>query len=312
MAITSVPGLEANIVVNGKELQEYDDDEDEAAKPNTVTKYIEAISNATFEIRWSISSPFPHSTHDFQVSVYLDGNLIEQVLSPQDRISRPFHTLSGTHTLEGGRWFEHKFCFSEICTDDGDARTVGEQLKKTLDAIGEISVKLHRVKVLAATENHKNRQHSEISHVGTLPEKALKGRAISHQTSLRPSQPVCARTVFNIQLIDPKCTPFATFNFRYRSRAALKALCIIPRSPSPVPLEDRPVDDLSPEEMRELLKRQRERDATSRFIKQELKRGRTQSSLEISDDDELSVVEERPRKLHRTLNEQGIETIDLT
>ena len=116
MAITSVPGLKANIVVSGKELQEYDDDEDEAAKPNTVTKYIEAISNASFEIRWYISSPFPHSTHDIRVSVYLDGNLIEEVISPQDRISRPFHTLRGTHTLEEGRWFEHKFCFSEICT----------------------------------------------------------------------------------------------------------------------------------------------------------------------------------------------------
>ena len=116
MAITSVPGLRVNIVVNGKELQEYDDDEDEAAKPNTVTKYVEAISNATFEIRCYISSLFPHSTHDIKVSVYLDGNPIEGAILLQDKIFRPFHTLSGACTSEGGRWFERKFCFSEICT----------------------------------------------------------------------------------------------------------------------------------------------------------------------------------------------------
>jgi hypothetical protein len=37
----------------------------------------------------------------------------------------------------------------------------------------------------------------------------------------------------------------------------LKAELIIPRSESPVPLEDRPVEDLSLDEMRELLKRQK-------------------------------------------------------
>jgi hypothetical protein len=68
--------------------------------------------------------------------------------------------------------------------------------------------------------------------------------------------------------------PFAVFNFRYRSSgkcfchssapltliitaAALKSLHIIPRSPSPVPLEDRPEEDLTPAEMAELLKRYR-------------------------------------------------------
>lgn len=40
---------------------------------------------------------------------------------------------------------------------------------------------------------------------------------------------------------------------------ALKALHIIPRSPSPVPLEERDVDSLSLEEIRELVRRQRVR-----------------------------------------------------
>ena len=37
--------------------------------------------------------------------------------------------------------------------------------------------------------------------------------------------------------------------------AALRALGIIPREPTPVPLEERPEDELTPEELRELVRR---------------------------------------------------------
>lgn len=36
---------------------------------------------------------------------------------------------------------------------------------------------------------------------------------------------------------------------------ALKALGILPREPTPVPLEERPEDELSPEELRQLVRR---------------------------------------------------------
>jgi hypothetical protein len=40
---------------------------------------------------------------------------------------------------------------------------------------------------------------------------------------------------------------------------ALKSLLIIDRTPEPVPLEERPIEELSREEMQELLRRQRVR-----------------------------------------------------
>lgn len=55
--------------------------------------------------------------------------------------------------------------------------------------------------------------------------------------------------------IDDK--PFATFVFRYRSRNALKAEYIISRTVSPEPLEDRPVEALTADEARELVRRLR-------------------------------------------------------
>ncbi|KER00547.1 hypothetical protein AUEXF2481DRAFT_142753 [Aureobasidium subglaciale EXF-2481] len=108
------------------------------------------------------------------------------------------------------------------------------------------------------------------------------------------------------------CEPFATFQFRYRSRRVLQILCLIPRSPSPVPLEDRPEESLSREELLELLRRQKARQEEQITIKRELKRERVDDD---ESDDELVVVSSRPpaSKVKTSVNvDTGVETIDLT
>jgi hypothetical protein len=66
---------------------------------------------------------------------------------------------------------------------------------------------------------------------------------------------------------------FATFRFRYRTRSEfsyecsgstvltrtedLQTLCLIPRSPSPIPLEDRPEETLTREELLEAFRKQK-------------------------------------------------------
>lgn len=91
--------------------------------------------------------------------------------------------------------------------------------------------------------------------------------------SLGPARSVRPRKVYTTMYIDPPDIPFATVEFRYRSLGmwlmtlqtqtahtcleALKVEGVMPRSPSPMPLEERPIDSLSQQEMRELLIRQR-------------------------------------------------------
>jgi hypothetical protein len=128
--------------------------------------------------------------------------------------------------------------------------------------------------------------------------------------------------------------PFATFKFKYRSKgkqyylcrfyikgltrvvAALQSLLIVPRSPSPVPLEDRDVNTLTPEESRELIRRLRKREEAALPVKREqgVKRERsaTVGHMEGGDDDEVSFVYEKRRRLPVTIDEDGVETIDLT
>jgi hypothetical protein len=73
---------------------------------------------------------------------------------------------------------------------------------------------------------------------------------------------------------------------------------------------------LNPEESRELIRRLRERGEVARPVKREkgVKRERsaTIGQMQGGDDDEVSFVSEKRRRLPVTINEDGVETIDLT
>jgi hypothetical protein len=91
--------------------------------------------------------------------------------------------------------------------------------------------------------------------------------------SLGPLQPASKKTWYDFDYVHPEGHPFAVFHFKYRSLgtsiptvsvctltrllAALKTLQIVTRTPSPTPLEDRPVDELSTAELAELVNRYR-------------------------------------------------------
>lgn len=96
---------------------------------------------------------------------------------------------------------------------------------------------------------------------------------------------------------------------------ALQSLLIVPRSPSPVPLEERDVNTLTPEESRELIRRLRERDQAAQTVKREgVKRERSPAGNGAAgDSDDVSFVSAaRRRRLPVTIDEAGVETIDLT
>ncbi|KAI4610865.1 hypothetical protein J4E80_007894 [Alternaria sp. BMP 0032] len=97
-------------------------------------------------------------------------------------------------------------------------------------------------------------------------------------------------------------------------KAALKSLLIIPRTPSPVPLEERDINTLTLEESRELLRLQREQMDAAPVIKREgIKRERSSTIInEDNDDDEVTFLSAKRRRLPVTLDENGAEIIDLT
>ncbi len=104
-----------------------------------------------------------------------------------------------------------------------------------------------------------------------------------------------------------------------RSSAGLQQEGIIERSPSPVPLEDRDPDDLTPEEARELVRRLRARQQDAAKIKQEnaVKAEKRSHSTFAEDEDsdggsELEVISHNKRSRLSGSHDSGVEIIDLT
>lgn len=89
--------------------------------------------------------------------------------------------------------------------------------------------------------------------IEVLSEKALKGRTLSHVVKFGEAEKSQRHNWVRTKKIEQP----TTFTFKYRSEAALKSLMIIPRTPSPIPLEERDPETLSREEMLELLRKQK-------------------------------------------------------
>jgi hypothetical protein len=68
----SCPGLNVDVLVDDQPLQEYDDVDEGPAPPNTVTKYIEAQSNAYFTLRVKNDHDFPFPAGDLEVTIIVD------------------------------------------------------------------------------------------------------------------------------------------------------------------------------------------------------------------------------------------------
>jgi len=57
---------------------------------------------------------------------------------------------------------------------------MGNHMKESLADLGEISVQFHRIVWLGYEEDSHGAATGQVLHLGTVPEKALKGRALSH------------------------------------------------------------------------------------------------------------------------------------
>lgn len=121
--------ITAEVLVDGKALQEYEDDDIKNHNPNLAVKYIEATSGANFHIRVSILSSFMITSDAISLEVFLDGNNVENVMPYNHQIVKsdtPFcHLFQGSETKGDEGWSRQAFHFSEItrsmcpyCRDD--------------------------------------------------------------------------------------------------------------------------------------------------------------------------------------------------
>ncbi|RMY19226.1 hypothetical protein D0867_04805 [Hortaea werneckii] len=308
MKIDGIEGLRVSIRVGGSDLQEYDDATDHLDEPSNAVKYVEASSGSIFKVHTRIKRSgsrrlqSPSKADSLHYTVILDGRRITSVISRvNDQKDDYSQNIDGVTENHDGQFLRRPFQFADLTTNDGTSKGFDVQRMKGLGEI-RFEVRWCRAgkRVPAA-----DRSISEVRNTGqeAIPEKCLKGRAISSQAVLGP---------------------FATYVFRFRSHRDLQIEGIIPRSPSPqpgIPLEERDPAALSAEEARELIRILRERhgeriqvkDETSPEIKYEgVKRARSQMTG-LEDDDDLMVTGEGPSsKRARGATDEVVDCIDLT
>ncbi|KAJ8066197.1 hypothetical protein OCU04_005283 [Sclerotinia nivalis] len=123
---------------------------------------------------------------------------------------------------ENGQTLVKPFIFSNIITsvDDSKLASIKEDSDR-LSVVGEIMVKVYR----------------------KMHEKALKGQAMSHGTTLGVPQAVMKKKRYTSRYLDGEDYPIAIYRFKYRSKRSLQSLLILERtpelspfpSPSPIP-----------------------------------------------------------------------------
>ena len=110
--LPEVPGLKVEVCVDGSPLQEYDDDE--PAQANTVTKYIEAVSDANFCIKYAADHSYL-STHGVEAEVHIDGRYMTAHLHNLTSFKQPKgFERTGKLGFRDGKTFRSKFRFSSL------------------------------------------------------------------------------------------------------------------------------------------------------------------------------------------------------
>ncbi|KAK5720874.1 hypothetical protein LTR15_006836 [Elasticomyces elasticus] len=305
MKTSDCPGLKATLRVDGASLREYalDEDEDESDEK----RYVEVVAGSEFSVGVRFDAGFPYRNDAIAVRTFLDGQYATGLVIVPKR--KPPGTLEEMKSVKMPK------------TDDSKATGSTLDLVKNM---GVIRVECRRGTssiTSSSTGNHFQ------SHAGKgIPEKCLKGRAISSQATTGAPRSTQAPVYSRMRWPYGKDT-IAVFHFLYRSRSTypstsskvttyhiiedLQIEGVIARSPTPVPLEERDPDLLTLEEARQLVRRAREREEARVQIKQEIKKEKRNHAQVDEDDPDVSFEGERNQR-SRTFNDGRVEFVDLT
>ncbi|KAG9587462.1 hypothetical protein KCU77_g9196, partial [Aureobasidium melanogenum] len=304
--LDGLPGVEVAVVADGEDLHEYQDADMEDDE-DTVTKYIEAVDNTNFAIKIKVTkdAKFKGRALSFRMSV--DGSSVRNALVRSTLVRARTHVrvVEGAQ-VKAQRMRKLKFNALETVTEHGFG--LSQDIERVKD-MGKIEVRVCHVNMIKKIQTKYRNPHS--GNGSFISEKALKGQGMTHSYSLDEETDHADSTFWDTKTVIGVKDPAAVFVFHYRSKASLKNSMIIPRTPSPVPLEDRPEEELTPEEMAQLVRQLKAKVANTAAIKRERaddndnnshapKKARSSASadpvhLELNDDDTFTEVTVAPK-----------------
>ncbi|KAI0535622.1 hypothetical protein GGR58DRAFT_529297 [Xylaria digitata] len=284
--LTNLPGVQVTVQIASEDAKEYDAGEEEqppAEHPACpiVTKYIESIDDAQFVIKVTASSDYEwgYQNHALRATVNIDGNHISSKTISSPRES----TISNKKAFcqQSQNWKKYELRFSAVSTIEDHHQ---ERLEGDLEAVkhlGLIRVTIDRCIVRQSAPRTKRRSVHRIQKFEFL-EKSLKGKAISHGTSLSSLQIIQPPRTTHLTPLREDNGPIAVFNFLYRSRDALQQSLIIPRDPPSSSTQT--FSNLSAAEIERLAKERFEQIKREKDETEPMERKRITQFVDLTDD----------------------------
>ncbi|CBX92127.1 hypothetical protein LEMA_P048330.1 [Plenodomus lingam JN3] len=295
------PGLEVCIVVKGESLREYP--EDETSSPTVKTTYIEAQTGAEFSMCSKFTTPFP-SSYGVEISTTVDGYTSARTYGAHELFRREGFTKFSVGFHEDGMWFRRNHCFTRLNIEEEVEGPISlPKLREQLQKKGCITLNFRWIRNICAIElPFQDRRGCQLalSNIGAVPEKVLKGEALSHQATLSPRYRT--RPPKNPQKYEVlNNEPFATFHFKYRS---------LYETPASVDSKDRDEDNMTFEVLSRALRSMREEEAENVALKNENQTIRHIKRERLIEDEDDEVLVTGTRSLKRPREESEVIVLD--
>jgi len=195
-----IPGVRIEVISNNQSSKLYANPEAEEREDTDVpAHYVEAVTGGTFELRVTLEKEFVRGPCDaVRVGVKYDGEAHRHYRSllknsmRHDRVAT-FSELRN-YNAELGRWQRGSTAFGQLTTSQysnvthsvktllnlSTAEAVCGPSPKELQDLGTISIKVQRVRYTGTYKAPYKPAKGPQQRIENVPEKALKGRPISH------------------------------------------------------------------------------------------------------------------------------------
>lgn len=196
MRADCLPFANVSVRVNGKDLIEYQTEGASDDDPMVATTYIEAVEGAIFDVCVNLEPGFAYAKNHLSNEMSLDGAWVAgkiTALSPlwrttiMDGVTEL--TAEGTATFRCFKFAAHQTSTSQLrdclkrdtsklTMSTADAKPGSFSQRDKLSSLGEIKVQLLRCRRTRTSYNPVKNDFKGVIKDG-IPEKALKGRAVS-------------------------------------------------------------------------------------------------------------------------------------
>ncbi|KAH0153042.1 hypothetical protein KCU67_g9631, partial [Aureobasidium melanogenum] len=173
--LDGLPGVEVTVVVDGKDLHEYQDADMEDDE-GTITKYIEAVDNANFAIRIKVTKDATFHGNCLSFRVMVEGLTVRRPMVSTTDVSAGSDVFAVDGVQIGARRLRKlKFNTLETVTEHGYG--LPRDLERVKD-LGKIQIEVNHETMIEQIPviYRKPDTGSE----GFISEKAIKGQAMTH------------------------------------------------------------------------------------------------------------------------------------